>query len=203
MFDVCGKDEKKSLMRYSFTMSKDTTHIVQRDNPVLRKKAKSVAIAEIGTLKINKIIKDMSSALATQKDGIAIAAPQIGVSLQIFVVSGILLSMADKTYTGDKKDIVFINPKIIRASKDKHEVEEGCLSVRWLYGMVKRSTRVSLKAYNENGQLLERGASGILAQIFQHETDHLNGVLFIDSAIKTWEMTEEEIAEIVKHEHEK
>ena len=185
------------------TPLKDTTQIVQRNNPVLRKKAKLVPIAEIGTPKLNKIIRDMSEALATQKDGIAIAAPQIGVSLQIFVVSGALLAMADKTYTGDKKDIIFINPKIIRASKDKHDVEEGCLSVRWLYGMVNRSTRVTLKAYNEKGQLLERGASGILAQIFQHETDHLNGVLFIDSAIKTWEMTEEEIAEIVKHDHGK
>jgi len=194
-------------MRYSLQMAKDISkistknsgeEIVQRDNPVLRKKAKQVALHDIGTPKINKIIKDMSVALATQKDGIAIAAPQIGVSLQIFVVSGSLLALADKTYAGNKKDLVFINPKIIRKSKDKHEVEEGCLSVRWLYGMVPRSTRATLKAYNEKGQLIERGASGILAQIFQHETDHLNGILFIDSAVKTWEMTDEEIAEIQK-----
>lgn len=170
--------------------------IVQRDNPVLRQKAKEVPVEDITSPAIQAIIKDMAASLATQPDGIAIAAPQIGVSLRIFVVSGSLLKQADPTYTGEATDLVFINPVITKRSRTKHQVEEGCLSVRWLYGTIKRSTQVSLSAYNEKAKPITRGASGLLAQIFQHETDHLDGALFIDSALDVWEMTAEEIAEL-------
>ena len=61
-------------------------------------------------------------------------------------------------------------------------MSEGCLSVRWLYGDVDRSIKATIKAYDEEGKKFVRGGSGIVAQIFQHETDHLNGILFIDSA---------------------
>lgn len=170
--------------------------IIQRDNPTLRQNAKIVPIADIGSTKINSIIDNMSAAMAEQKDGIAIAAPQIGILLRIFVISGSLLRQADKNYTGEENNLIFINPEITKLSKDKKEMEEGCLSVRWLYGKVKRSTRVTIRAYNEKGEKIERGASGLLAQIFQHETDHLNGILFIDKAEQVWEMTEEEIKEL-------
>ena len=169
--------------------------IVQQQDPVLHKKAKAVPLSMIGAPELAKIISDMSIAMATQKDGVAIAAPQIGVSLQIFLVSGLVLSKADKDYTGDQNDLVFINPKLTKLSKEKKLVEEGCLSVRWLYGTVNRSTKASIKAINEKGEKIERGASGLLAQIFQHETDHLNGSLFIDKAEEVWEMTPEEIAQ--------
>ena len=172
--------------------------IVQRESPVLRLKAISVDPNQIGSSALNTIIDNMRTALSSQKDGIAIAAPQIGVSLKIFVVSGALLAMADKNYSGPKTDLIFINPEITRRSKDKMEVEEGCLSVRWLYGKLKRSSRVTLKAINEKGDSIERGASGLLAQIFQHEVDHLEGVLFTDKAKEVWEMTDEEIAELKK-----
>lgn len=172
--------------------------IVQRDSPILRQKAKLVPIEEITSTKIKRIIADMSSAMSEQKDGIAIAAPQIGVALRMFVVSGRLLKQADKDYSGEATDLVFINPEISKLSREKKEMEEGCLSVRWLYGKVKRSTRVVLRAYNEKGEKIERGASGILAQIFQHETDHLEGVLFTDKAEHVWEMSEEEIKELQK-----
>ena len=59
---------------------------------------------------------------------------------------------------------------------------EGCLSVRWLYGKVSRATRASVRAYDEHGEPFTRGASGLLAEIFQHEVDHLDGILFIDKA---------------------
>ena len=172
--------------------------IVQRDSPILREKAKAVKLEDIGTLRIAKIIADMKTAVRSQKDGIAIAAPQIGESLKIFAVNGTLLKAADKTYKGDGADMVFINPEIVKRSREKKEVEEGCLSVRWLYGKVARSTRVTLKALDENGEKIERGASGLLAQIFQHETDHLAGTLFTDKAREIWEMSDEEKAEIQK-----
>lgn len=170
--------------------------IVQKQDPILRGVAKPVPISEIGTPQIQGIISDMLESMKVHKDGIAIAAPQIGVDLRIFAISGKLLKQADKSYKGDGSDLVFINPEISKASKEKKEMEEGCLSVRWLYGTVKRSVRVTLKAYDMQGNKLERGASGLLAQIFQHEVDHLNGILFTDHAKNLWEMTEEEIADL-------
>lgn len=170
--------------------------ILQRTDPILRAIAKPVAPAEIGSDKIRTIIENMKIALHSQKDGIAIAAPQIGASYRIFVVDGSLLQKADKDYKGEGGDLVFINPEIVKLSKKKKEVEEGCLSVRWLYGKIKRSQQATIRALNERSQEFERGASGLLAQIFQHECDHLDGTLFIDTAEELWEMTEEEIAEL-------
>ena len=162
------------------------TKILQRDAPVLREIAKSVPVESIGSKKIQTILSRMKEALHGEEDGIAIAAPQIGESLRIFIVSGKAFAWSSKTKKFDKKkelnDLVFINPEIIKASKKKKKVEEGCLSIRWLYGQVKRSEKVTLRAYDENGIEVERGASGLLAQIFQHETDHLDGILFTDKA---------------------
>ncbi len=171
-------------------------NILQREHPVLREVARSVPKEEIGTANIEETISRMKQALREQKDGIAIAAPQIGQNIRLFVVSGSLLKQADKTYTGEGSDLIFINPEISRSSRKKSEVEEGCLSVRWLYGKVRRSDQVTLKALNEKGEKVERGASGLLAQIFQHEVDHLNGILFIDKAKELWEMSAEEIEEL-------
>ncbi len=152
------KDEIYYVIGYISLMPE----ILQRDAVVLRQTAKEVPIADIGTEKLNAIIADMRKAMASQKDGIAIAAPQIGISLRIFVVAGKLLKQADKTYKGDGSDLVFINPVLTKLSKEKKEVEEGCLSVRWLYGIVKRSTRVTINALNEKGEKIDRGASGLL-----------------------------------------
>lgn len=172
--------------------------IIQNGEPILRIKALAVPENEIGSERIKKIIVDMKAAMAAQKDGIAIAAPQIGERFRIFVINAHLLKQADKTYKGDDMDMVFINPEIIKKSRDKKEVEEGCLSVRWLYGKVRRATRVTVVALNENGEKIERGASGLLAQIMQHEVDHLEGVLFIDKARELWELSAEEIADLQK-----
>src|SRR3989344_3605974 len=162
------------------------TKILQRDAPVLREMAKSVPIKDIKSKKIRAILAQMKEALHGEEDGVAIAAPQIGESLRIFIVSGKALAWSNKTKKFDKKkeldDLVFINPEIIKTSKKKKKVEEGCLSIRWLYGQVKRSEKVTIRAYGETGKQFERGASGLLAQIFQHEMDHLDGILFIDKA---------------------
>lgn len=170
--------------------------IVQREHPVLREVARSVPVKEIASEHIANIIQKMSAVLATQKDGVAIAAPQIGENLRIFVVSGKRLREADKLFKGDGNDLIFINPEMVKISKEKKQVEEGCLSVRWLYGKVNRSVRATVTAYNEKGEKIERGGSGVLAQIFQHEIDHLNGILFTDKAKEIWEMSDEEVAEL-------
>jgi peptide deformylase len=152
---------------------------------VLRKTAESVPIPEIRSTKIKRVIADMKEALLPHKDGVALAAPQIGVSLRIFVVSGHVfnedaLLRDDKSKKGD--DLVFINPEIISVAREKKWMPEGCLSVRPWYGEVKRATKVTIRAYDESGKKITRGASGLLAHIFQHEIDHLDGILFTDKA---------------------
>jgi peptide deformylase len=153
--------------------------ILQRDAPILREQAKSVPIKDISSKKIQSVLDKMKKAMHAEEDGVAIAAPQIGESLRMFVVNGSLFASEDST---------FINPEIIKVSKKKRRMEEGCLSVRYLYGLVNRSEKITLKAYDENGKPFQRGASGLLAQIFQHETDHLDGVIFIDKAENVQDM---------------
>jgi len=161
--------------------------IVQKDDRVLRLVAKPVPLELILSPEIQKMLKDMSQALAAESDGVALAAPQVGKSWRIFVVSGKVLDEEKPP-----PDLIFINPKIKKASKTKAEMEEGCLSVRWIYGHVKRSTRVTVEAYNENGKKFTYNGSGLMAQIFQHEMDHLEGTLFIDKADSLQEIKPED-----------
>lgn len=171
--------------------------IVQKDNAILRKTAKEVPIELIGGRKVNTIINRMSKALEAEEDGIAIAAPQIGESLRIFVVSKRIFEIFDeerrmrthaknnqepKPKKPEYEDLVFINPEILKTSKKQIEVEEGCLSIRWLYGRVKRPEKTLVRAYGRDGKVFTLGGSGLLSQIFHHEIDHLNGVLFTDKA---------------------
>jgi peptide deformylase len=156
--------------------------IYGKGEPVLREIAKNVPLADIGSAKTQKAIADMKEALASQDDGVAICAPQIGVSQRIFVVSGRTLGDLAEEENLVLPDRVFINPEIVKTSKKTEWMDEGCLSLRYLYGKVKRATKVRVSAYDETGAKFELGGSGLLAQIFQHEIDHLDGVLFIDKA---------------------
>ncbi len=166
--------------------------ILDRHEKVLREIAKEVPIKEILTPKIQRILRDMKEALSSQDDGIAIAAPQIGVSQRIFVVSGKVRNIIKgEDETISYPDMVFINPVITKLSKEKKAMEEGCLSVRYQYGKVKRSTKASIEAYDEEGNFFKKGVSGLMAQVFQHETDHLNGILFIDTATELEEIDPE------------
>jgi peptide deformylase len=152
--------------------------IVQNGDQTLREIAKEILVSDISKPKIQNLIKEMFISLARESDGVALAAPQIGVSLRIFVISPIVFAK----YSEQKTRLVFINPKITSRSKDKKLLEEGCLSVRNWYGNIRRSTRIAIEAYDEFGKKFKMSGTGLLAQIFQHETDHLDGILFIDNA---------------------
>lgn len=182
--------------------------IVSEGHPALRAISEEIPLSEISSAKIQNLIVDMKKALASQEDGIGLAAPQIGVPLRIFIVSKKIFSSHgpsteqesedDNTKSSAKSakidDLVFINPVLTKESKEKKWMEgEGCLSVRWVYGKVRRSTKVTIRAYDENGRVFERGAGGLLAHIFQHEVDHLNGLLFIDKAKDIEEVDPKEI----------
>lgn len=172
--------------------------IIQRDHPTLRRIAEPVAEKEIGSAKIKKVIQNMISALKSQDDGVAIAAPQIDAPYRIFVVSHKVFEITKRHKHATGKDMVFINPVITKLSKDKKNLEEGCLSVRYLYGKVSRSHKATVEALDETGTKFTMGASGLLAQIFQHEIDHLDGILFIDKAKNVEEMIPEHITHTKK-----
>lgn len=161
--------------------------LVPQNHPALHTIADEVPLSEITSKKIQKVLADMRSALDAYNingfNGVAIAAPQIGVSLRIFLVHN---TNTDEKDTTRIPDLVAINPRIVKLSKRTHIVGEGCLSVGEDYGAVRRSTHATLRAYDENGKEYERGASGLLAQIFQHEVDHLDGTLFVDKAEDVW-----------------
>jgi peptide deformylase len=166
--------------------------IVQEGARVLREKAKPVAKKDIGGKELNAVIKKMKGALAGENFGVAIAAPQIGKSLRIFVIAGKAF-LSDEEKKGFEEtdegvdvpdDMVFINPELTRLSKKKKEMSEGCLSVRGKYGTVLRHEKASIKALDESGKPFIYHGSGLIAHIFQHECDHLDGILYIDKAVK-------------------
>lgn len=158
--------------------------IIQEPNEILRRIAAEIPKEDITSDRVKKVIAEMSEALYSQNDGVAIAAPQIAVSLRIFLVSQRVFAEGEDEMKEYAKEppLVFINPVIIKLSRKKEMMEEGCLSVRFKYGLVLRHTKVTVEAYDQDGKKINRGASGLLAQIFQHETDHLDGKLFIDKA---------------------
>lgn len=170
-----------------------------KKNP-LRLEAKLVKKDEFGTPYLKEVIQAMQTALAKESDGVALAAPQIALPLRIFVIS-------PEAYTeGAKwKPLVFINPSITKISKKSATVQEGCLSVRWIYGKTTRSLSATVEAYDVEGNKFSYGGTGLIAHIFQHEIDHLDGVLFIDHGFDFEEFTEEEIkaGEIKRNEDKK
>jgi len=163
--------------------------IVQIGDEVLREVAAEVPVEEIPGKKIQNIVQEMVEALEAEPDGAALAAPQIGVSLRIFVLARrVFGAQSGREEASKDTHLVFINPTIIKRSRRKEYMDEGCLSVRGHYGTKKRHTNVTITAYDEHGHKFTRGAGGLLAQAFQHECDHLDGILFVDGAEKVWDV---------------
>ncbi len=167
--------------------------IVQQGNPTLRERAEAVPIGEIRSDHIQGVIRAMQETLRNEPEGAALAAPQIGVSLRIFVIAERVFG-PDSDHPESSKDphLVFINPRIVRRSKRRKLLDEGCLSVRGRYGTIHRHTHATVEAYDEHGKKFVRGAGGLLAQAFQHECDHLDGTLFVDKATEVWEVERRE-----------
>jgi peptide deformylase len=161
-------------------------HIVQVGAEVLRQKAKPVAKKDIGSRHISAVIKRMIHLLEQEEFGVANAAPQVGESLRIFVIAGRAFVPAPREGE-EEREIppakVFINPKLTRLSRAKEEMSEGCLSVRNKYGSVIRHQKATVEALNEKGQPFIYHGSGLIGHIFQHECDHLDGILYIDKAV--------------------
>ena len=179
--------------------------IIKEHSTILRRESEALDIKDIKTPKIKRLISGMKETLKNTVDGVGLAAPQVGESLRIFIVSEEAEEI-DRIEKGKKdppqnyeeirkkkdwKNYVFINPVVKNTSKNQLERAEGCLSVPGRYGIVKRSEKIMVEAYDENGKKFTRGASGFVARVIQHELDHLKGTLFIDKAKKILEPNKE------------
>jgi peptide deformylase len=156
-------------------MTKDD--IITLPNTHLRQRSKKVGVI---SPQIEKLITDMEVATLDWEDnrahevGVALAAVQIDEMLRVVVVRNNFDDKTDRTFQ------VFINPEITKYEGKQIEDYEGCLSVKDIYGRVKRYEKVRVKALDETGQPIRLTAEGFLARIFQHEIDHTNGIVFID-----------------------
>lgn len=148
--------------------------IVFEPNPLLHKRSADIDPGAIDTPEMKKFVKDMIETMYV-KDGVGLAAVQVGVSKQLCVIA--------KNFTPDKKkDLCLINPTWVKMNNKQAWDEEGCLSVPEIYGEVKRYVAIKVKALDEKGKPLEFVAEDFFARIVQHECDHLNGTLFIEKA---------------------
>jgi peptide deformylase len=138
--------------------------IRKNPDPILRKKAKKVASVDVS---VQRLIDDMIETL-DKCSGVGLAANQVGVPLRVVII-----------HIPDKDVIVLINPEIIEKTGERLVVE-GCLSIPGYQAELKRSESVRVKARNRQGKLFTKKATDLLAQAFEHEIDHLNGILYID-----------------------
>ncbi len=149
-----------------------TYPVLQEPNEQLRIVSQPIAVAEISTPDMEQFVQDLKETMAIE-DGIGIAAPQVGIHKRIIIVD-----------TPDQGPRAFFNPVITQRSFKMINGTEGCLSVPECSGIVKRHRSVTVKTYNEQGVEETINATDLLAIIFQHEIDHLDGILFIDRAEK-------------------
>lgn len=152
-------------------------NIITLPHQSLRQRSQKVGLV---SPEIKQLITDMEAATLDWEDnrahevGVALAAVQINSLLRVVVVRNNFDDKKDRTFQ------VFINPEITKFEGKLIEDYEGCLSVKDIYGKVKRYDKVRVKALDENGQPIRLTAEGFLARVFQHEIDHTNGIVFID-----------------------
>lgn len=148
--------------------------------PILREKSEELKTEELQKEKIKQLILDMTKTMK-EKDGVGLAAPQVGVSKRIIAIE---IAADNPRYPGHSavSSLVLINPKILKKSWKKEVMEEGCLSLPEIFGLVKRSVKITVVTLDRNGKKIKFRAAGFFARVIQHEVDHLDGVLFIDRA---------------------
>src|SRR5512140_2180960 len=158
--------------------------IVTLPDPVLRRKARPVSDFD---KKLQTLIDDM---IETMRDapGVGLAAPQVGISERLIVIE---YAEPPEDEEDEEKEVkpklyVMANPEIVKASEETALGVEGCLSIPGLVGEVERFSTIQVKGLNRRGQPMKVKAEGWLARIFQHEIDHINGVVFPDRATRLW-----------------
>ncbi len=158
-----------------------TLPLLKNPDKKLRKVSQSVLLERVNSDELKDLIARLKETMK-KENGVGIAAPQVGLHERVIIV--------DK----NGQPTAFINPEIIETSFKLVDSEEGCLSVPGYWGIVKRHRSVRVRAIDEQGKSAELKANGLLAIIFQHEIDHLNGVLFIDRAEELYETNGKQLA---------
>ncbi|NTU56977.1 MAG: peptide deformylase [Anaerolineales bacterium] len=161
--------------------------IVTLPDPVLRRKARAITKfdKDLGPL-IDDMVETMREA-----PGVGLAAPQIGLPERLIVIEYYEREEDEENEEAPKKVWAMINPEIVKSSEEMLMGVEGCLSIPGLLGEVERHAEVQVKGLNRHGKPMKIKAKGWLARIFQHEIDHLNGVLFPDRATRVWQPKQE------------
>ncbi len=169
----------------------------KNEEKFLRTKTADFDFSKHSKKNIDELIKKMKKAMI-EANGIGLSANQIGLDLKMFVAL-----IPKKPLKRDEKNKIIMpspdeakfytifNPEIIKFYKETSEMEEGCLSVPGIYGLVERSKKITLEGYDRYGRKKKIKAENLLARVFQHETDHLNGILFIDKAKVLYKMNNE------------
>lgn len=159
--------------------------VVKLPEPILRLKAHKVA--DFGK-DFQKLVDDMIDTLHDEP-GVGLAAPQVNVSLRVIVVE---YTLDESDENAPVKRYVFANPEITSMSEETVMGMEGCLSVPHLFGEVERAQEITVEGLNRHGRKQKVHVKGWMARIFQHEIDHLNGILFVDRAVKLYQPEEVE-----------
>ena len=159
--------------------------VARMGHPVLRARARPIDPAQIGSPRIQQLIDDMFETMQ-EYQGVGLAAPQVHVSLRVFV-AGFAPNPNGDTDDDEEEEsgrgvprMALINPEITPIGAELVEDWEGCLSIPDIRGRVPRSREILVKAYDRRGKRIEVKAGGFTARVIQHETDHLDGVLFFD-----------------------
>ncbi|MCL4437626.1 peptide deformylase [Patescibacteria group bacterium] len=155
-------------------MTKIVTVNEKKDEKNLRQKTVDFDFSKFSKKEINDLIQDMKKTMVAS-NGVGLSANQIGLQWRVFVAQV-------PVNKGESKFYALFNPSILKTSKEEVSYEEGCLSVPGKYGEVSRPYYVIVKAQDKNGRPVKIKAWALLARVFQHEIDHLNGGLFIDKA---------------------
>lgn len=175
--DARNKRFLRSFFLFVILLPMKKEDIITLPHPDLRERSKKVGLV---SPEILQLVKEMEAATLDWEDsrehevGVALAAVQIDKLIRVVVVRNNFDDKSDRTFG------VFINPEITKYEGDVVEDYEGCLSIKDIYGMVPRHSKVKIKALNINGKEVRITAEGFLARVFQHEIDHTNGKVFID-----------------------
>jgi peptide deformylase len=154
--------------------------VARMGHPVLRARASAVSPAEIASPRMQQLIDDMFETMQ-EYAGIGLAAPQVHAGIRLFVAGLREAPVGDEMPAGEEMPyVVLINPELKPAAPEVEEGWEGCLSIPDLRGRVPRAVSVDVAALDRQGRRIRFRASGLAARVIQHETDHLDGVLFVD-----------------------
>jgi len=153
--------------------------VARMGHPVLRAKARPVPPGEIASPGVQQLIDDLFETMH-EYSGIGLAAPQVHVSVRIFV-AGVREAAVPAVMDDDEMPLIaLINPELTLRGPASDEGWEGCLSIPDIRGLVPRAPEVHVRAYDRTGRRIEFAAQGLPARVIQHEHDHLDGVLFFD-----------------------